>query len=118
MMRRHRAQVEIRETQQGLGRPIISNEFKEHRMVAVGNTVYWSKTWKTFPDFLNDYVKKTLGPDWGSAELKKSLQERHPIMQWYNAYARYQTQTIKEKGRVWPFNGAHQGDAPPRVMEL
>ena len=100
LMRRHRAKVEIQQAQQGLGRPIISSELKDHRVVAVGNTVYWSKTWKTFPDFLNDYIKKTLGPDWGNAELKKPLEERRPIMQWYDAYARYQAQTIKEKGQI------------------
>lgn len=100
MMRRQEAQEEIRRVQQGLGKPIISNTFADHRLVAVGNTIHWSKTWKTFPDFLSAYIKKTLGPDWGNAEIKKPLSERHPIMQWYDAYARYQQQTIKENGQV------------------
>lgn len=100
MMRQHEAQEEIRRVQQGLGRPIISNMFNEHRIVAVGNTVHWSKVWKTFPDFLNDYIKKTLGSEWGNAELKKPLAQRHPIMQWYDAYARYQQETVKERGQV------------------
>jgi hypothetical protein len=100
MMRRHAAQQEIRRVQQGLGRPIISNMFKDHRMVAVGNTMFWSKDWKTFPDFLSTYIKKTLGSDWGNVEITKPLAERHPIMQWYDAYARYQQEMIKEKGQV------------------
>jgi hypothetical protein len=100
MMRQHAAREEIRRIQQGLGKPIISNMFKDHRVVAVGNTVYWSKNWQTFPDFLNTYIKKVLGSDWGNAELKKPLAERHPIMQWYDAYTRYQHETIKEKGVV------------------
>jgi len=100
MMRRHKAQEQIRRVQQGLGKPIISNMFKEHRIVAVGNTVYFSQNWKTFPDFLSDYIKKTLGSDWGNAEIKKPLAERHPIMQWYDAYAHYQHETIKEKGQM------------------
>jgi hypothetical protein len=66
----------------------------------VGNTVHWSKSWKTFPDFLNDYIKKTLGSEWGNAEIQKPLAERHPIMQWYDGYARYQQETIREKGQV------------------
>ena len=100
MMRQHAAQEEIRRIQQGLGKPIISNMFKDHRVVAVGNTVYWSKSWQTFPDLLNTYIKKVLGSDWGNAEIKKPLAERHPIMQWYDAYTRYQHETIKEKGVV------------------
>jgi len=100
MMRHHAAQEEIRRIQQGLGKPIISNMLKDHRVVAVGNTVYWSSNWRTFPDFLNTYIKKVLGSDWGNAELKKPLAERHSIMQWYDAYTRYQHETIKEKGVV------------------
>ena len=100
MMRQHEAQEEIRHVQQGLGKPIISNKLKDHRIVAVGNTVHWSKSWKTFPDFLNDYIKKALGSEWGNAEIKKPLAERHPIMQWYDAYVRYQQETIKDKGQV------------------
>src|SRR5262245_7785843 len=100
MMRRHELQEEVRRVQQGLGRPIISTMFKDHRMVAVGDQMFWSKDWKTFPDFLTTYVKKTLGSDWGNAEIEKTLAERHPIMQWYDAYAHYQQSTIREKGQV------------------
>jgi hypothetical protein len=100
MMRKREAQEEIRRIQQGLGRPIISNMFNDHRIVAVGNKIYWSKSWKTFPDFLNGYIKKTLGSEWGNDEKEKPAAERHPIMQWYELYARYQQETIKEKGQV------------------
>jgi hypothetical protein len=69
-------------------------------MVAVRNTVYFSDQWKTFPDFLNDYIKLKLDPAWGNAEIAKPLAERHPIMQWYDAFTRYQRETIKEPGVV------------------
>ena len=51
MLRRHEAQEEIRRAQQGLGKSIISDVLNEHRIVAVGDTIYRSKQWKTFPDF-------------------------------------------------------------------
>jgi len=98
--RRHAANEKIREEQQGLGRPIIANVFKGHQVVAVGNKIFWSKAWKTFPDFLNTYIKKTLGSDWGDTEIKKPLAERHQIMQWYDAYAHYQQQTIERPGEI------------------
>src|SRR3990167_2233723 len=45
------------EKQQGLGRSIISIEFKGYRMVAVGNRMYYSQKWKTFHDFLLEYIR-------------------------------------------------------------
>jgi hypothetical protein len=50
--RRAEAQRLQREKQQGLGRPIVSAEVAGHRVVAVGNTVYTSKQWNVFHDFL------------------------------------------------------------------
>lgn len=50
-------------------------------MVAVGNTVHWSTNWKTFPDFLMDYIKGKLGKDWITAEIAKAPQQQHPLVQ-------------------------------------
>jgi hypothetical protein len=95
-----RAEARIREAQQGLGRPIIGFKALEHQFVAVGGTIYFSTKWKTFPDFLADYIKQKLSPDWGNAEIAKPLAERHPIMQWYDAYCRYQQEMIKQPGQA------------------
>lgn len=100
MMQKHQAAQRIRENQQGLGRPIISWRVGDRQVVAVGDTIYHSAKWKTFPDFLAHYIKKTLGEAWGNAEIKKPLAERHPILQWYDAFSRYQAATIKEPGKV------------------
>lgn len=99
-VREHEAAEEIRKKQQGLGKPIISTMFKDHQVVAVGKTIYWSKGWKTFPDFLSAYMKKKLGSDWGNAEIAKPLAERHPLMQWYDRYCRYQSEVIPTNGEV------------------
>lgn len=94
------AQRVQRERQQGLGRPIISAEMGEHRFVAVGNRVQYSKGWKTFHDFLGDYIKNALGPEWGTAELQKPLAERHPILVWYHHVCELQREHIKTPGQV------------------
>jgi hypothetical protein len=78
----HQAKEARRRQQQGLGRPIISAEFSDHRIVAVGNTVHWSKTWKTFHDFLFDYIKDIFGREWGAAEQAKPLGKRHILLRW------------------------------------
>jgi hypothetical protein len=98
VLEKHRADERIREDQQGLGKPIVSFKANDHQFVAVGNTIYHSNAWKTFPDFLAEYIRGILDPAWGNAELAKPLAERHPIVQWYDTYCRYQQTTIKIPG--------------------
>jgi hypothetical protein len=80
----------IRRQQQGLGNPIVSCKLNDQRIVAAGNTLYWSPKWKTFADFLAGYIAQILGGLWGNAEIAKPLNERHPIMQWYEEYCYFQ----------------------------
>ena len=86
---RLQARQQQREKQQGLGREIISTEFKGYRMVAVGSMLLYSKTWKTFHDFLRDYIKGVFGAEWGQAELQKPIEEQHPLIQWHHLLAEY-----------------------------
>jgi hypothetical protein len=87
---RREAQEFIRRRQQGLGRPILAAKLGDRQLVTVGKTHYQSARWKTFPDFLDDYIRRVLDPTWGNAEIAKPFGERHPIVQWYDTYCRYQ----------------------------
>jgi len=100
-LREHQAKEATRVKQQGLGRPIISTEFQGHRLVAVKDKLHYSKNWKFFTDFLADYIKQILGGDWGNAELKKPFEDRHPLMQWYEAYCRLQQRHAKKPGEPY-----------------
>lgn len=93
------ARRRVQEAQQGRGKPIISAKVKEHQIVAVGNQLLFSKTWKTFIDFLGDYIRTKMSPEWGNAELAKPLEERHTILQWYDAVCRLQKESIKPPGQ-------------------
>ncbi len=94
-MRRHEAEELVRVQQQGEGKPIISTMFKDHRFVAVGSKLYYSKKWRFFTDFLCDYMKMILGTEWGNAELKKEWDKRHPIIRWHHEFCLAQ-QTSKK----------------------
>ena len=72
------AKERIRELQQGFGRPIISWNFKGHQMVAIGSSLYYSKDWRTFPDFLASYIVRKMGAEWGAAENAKPLRRTPP----------------------------------------
>jgi hypothetical protein len=100
VLERHAADRQVREAQEGFGKPVIAAKLNDYQVVAVGNTLHWSKTWKTFPDFLADYIKNKLDPAWGNAEIAKPLDQRHPLMQWYDAYCRYQRERFKLAGQV------------------
>lgn len=107
-MEEHQASEMQRQQQQGLGKPIISETFQGYRLVAVGSRLYYSKGWRTFHDFLGDYIKMVLGGEWGNEELKKPPSERHPLLVWYETGCRYMNQFIKERGKVHsaPMTGA------------
>jgi hypothetical protein len=79
---RHEAEEFQRREQQGLGKSIISTEFQDYRFVAVGRTLHYSKKWKTFHDFLNEYLKLVFGKEWWMSEVAKPPEERHRIFTW------------------------------------
>ena len=62
LFEKHKAEELQRQKQQGLGRPIISMESRGYRFVAVRDRMYYGK-WKTFPDFLTNYIKAILDPE-------------------------------------------------------
>lgn len=106
-IQKRRAEESRRESIQGLGKPIIGTRFKGYQFVGVGNTLRYGK-WKTFFDFLDDYIKNSLGPNWGNAELSKPHEQRHPILQWYHAMAVYKNSVVTRPGRIHtaPMTGA------------
>lgn len=71
----------LRQRSEGYGRPIISVEFKGHRLVAIGKRLAWSKEWRVFPDFLIYNLKDKFGHAWGERESKRSPRV-HPLFVW------------------------------------
>jgi hypothetical protein len=108
MVARHEAREFQRREQQGLGKPIISNEFHDHRLVAVGRTLHFSKNWKTFHDFLNDYPRIVLGKDWWMAEVAKPPEARHCILTWAVRSYEHSKAHIErhDSGSAQPMTGA------------
>lgn len=91
------AREKLREHNYGKVRPIIHTDFKGYKFVATGKELHWSKSWKTFPDFLLDYIIKVLGNDWCNSEITKPYVERHPILKWYDGLCHFQNQQEKDK---------------------
>lgn len=74
----------------GRVRPVIHATFNGYKFVAVGEHLLHSNQWRTFIDFLNDYIKWVFTPAWGKFELTKPWDERHEIMKWYDGMCRHQ----------------------------
>jgi len=91
--------IRLREQEKRYGktRPIIHGDVQNQKIVAVGDEVHWSDSWKTFPDFLFRYIKTILGSEWGNSEIAKPFDERHPIMQWYDGHCRFQASRERDK---------------------
>jgi SEC-C motif len=77
-------------------RPTLSLDFQGHKFVAVGNALHYDKSWKTFTDFLWTHLPGVVGKEWGDAEIKKPLEERHPIVQWYHRLCEFQSMHAAE----------------------
>lgn len=90
-----------RKAQYGEVRQTISMDADGGKFVAIGNQVHFSKKWKTFHDFLFDYIKKCVGPKWGNNELKKDYNDRHPLLQWYKLLCDFQREYIQKEGEVY-----------------
>lgn len=88
-----------RSRQQGKGHPIVSTEVGDLRLVAVGGNFVTGR-WKTFPDFLHDHIRITLGEAWGNTELAKHDEYRHPIIRWYQQLCYLQQQHSTGHGQV------------------
>ena len=99
-MDEHKALELQRQKQQGLGRPIISENFKGHRFVAIGKELRWSEKWKTFHDFLIDYLKICFGKEWWFAELAKTPEEKHPILIWAELLGKYTAEHSKTLDKI------------------
>ena len=80
-LRQHQAAESVRQQQQGHGKPIVSwkDEVNGFRFVGVKHTPHWGNNWIIFPDFLDYFMKKTLGREWCERERNKS---QHPLFGW------------------------------------
>jgi len=63
-------------------RPIISTEHQGRRIVAVGSRLFIDERWRSFPDFLHDYLPHVFGSGWWKKEASRPAAERHPVVQW------------------------------------
>lgn len=97
-----------REKQQGLGKPIIAAKFHDHRIVAVGNKLYWSIKWKTFQDFLRDHLIDQLGREWFKDEVAKPEYQQHAIARWFKQSNADLKRLGKQEGEIvtGPMTGA------------
>src|SRR3984957_17761753 len=106
---RFKAREHRRRLMQGLGRPIISFETLGYRCVAVGGTIHWSKKWKTFHDFLFEYIKQVLTPSWGQAELAKPALDQHPIIHWMAQIRDFSNAAATNRNKQGVFTGTMTG---------
>ena len=70
-----------------VGRPQISKVFKGRRFVAVASRISTIPPEMSFHEFIEAFLGDVIGHDWISAEQAKTVETRHPIIQWQSALA-------------------------------
>lgn len=104
--RSQRAQLRHKEAFGGVREP-ISLEFQGFRLAAVGKNLLWSKDWRVFPDFLNQYLHGLLKKEWGERQVALPFEQQHPIVQWRTIWTTaQQSQSRNEDGLYAASNGA------------
>lgn len=96
---RHVASEARREAAQGKGRPILSIEKSGARAVFVANQVL-SGQWRTFEDFLLDYLRRCFGPEWGRIEERKPHAEQHIVFRWWSMFMKQLSSSPSQAGKV------------------
>lgn len=66
----------------GKVRSIVNFDFKDQKFVAVGSALHWNPEWKTFIDFLYDYLKLAMGIDWWKEQFRMPEEKRSPVCHW------------------------------------
>lgn len=92
----------------GYVRPPVWTRHAGQTFVAVGERMLYNK-WKTFHDFLFTYIGAVFAKDWFKKEQRLPLEERHPLMQWYQVWFEFWR---AHHGDV-PIGGINKVDAPP-----
>jgi len=69
----------------------------DNQIVVVGHRMLCSANWRTFHDFLRDFLLDHLGHEWVARERAKPAPDRHRIVRWYD-------QTIEGFGTTAPTN--------------
>lgn len=95
---RIRANELLRQKQQGLGKPIMSSDFKGSKILVAGNRLHISRDSKTFIDALAQVMANCFGKEWFDKELKKGEVNQHILAQWYVNICHLQKENIKEQG--------------------
>jgi len=72
---------QARRRKSGLGKDPITVRTREgHIGQVVGDSLFLSRRWKTFHDFLLEYIVMVLGREWFASEAKMPSQERHQLI--------------------------------------
>jgi hypothetical protein len=93
---------QARRRKSGLGRDPITVRTREgHIGQLVGDSLFLSRTWKTFHDFLLEYIVMVLDREWFAAEVKKPAQERHQIIRLAGKVSAFQKRHCAKEGEIY-----------------
>lgn len=94
-LRMHQTRLRNHADRHGHVREAIHTTFQGRKFVAVGSTLHYSRPerpWRTFHDFLMEYVARSLGREWATAQQARNQGERHPVFEMFEGWWAFQRQ--------------------------
>jgi hypothetical protein len=73
----------------GHAREAVHATHRGRKFVAVGNALHYNapgRLWRTFHDFLMDYVCRCFGSSWAKVEEAKGINDQHPVFRMYQGW--------------------------------
>ena len=96
---KYAAEHERREREGG-AKPVMSGRLNGTTVVAVGGVLRYSKQWRTFADFLIDYVVGEVGTEWFQGESEKLAADRHPLVRLRESFYEFTAAQKAEGGMI------------------
>lgn len=88
-LRDHKDRLKDHATRHGHVREPVHATFQGRKIVAVGSSIYFSRPerpWRTFHDFLMEYVAGKFGPEWATAQQAQAQGGRHPVYDMFEGW--------------------------------
>jgi hypothetical protein len=91
--------------------PPVSIQVDELRLVLGAGMQIWMPFNHPFDPYLEEFMKLRMGAKWGTEEIARPWQSRHPLLQWYEAFCREHNANLLGNGQASTWEASGFGSA-------
>lgn len=76
---------------------LVTWKWKDHRIVCVGSDIHYGREWKSFHDFLLDYIWILCDQNWVMRQYELEVAQRHVVLQWHDSLKRFTENSSRDE---------------------